>query len=66
MTLYIYNTETNEVVAKIHGGDNPALEAMAAAGYGDTDRYGWTYSPALGTVDGLIDRSDAVELEAAR
>lgn len=54
LKLYIYNQE-NEVVAVVEGYSNKECEEKAAdAGY-TTDDYGWTYSPAFGTVDGLKD-----------
>ena len=58
LTLYIYNTDTKKIVAHIHGKDNAICEAMAENEYGDTDTYGWTYSPAIGAVDGLIDNEE--------
>jgi hypothetical protein len=64
-TLYIYLTETNEVVAKINADCNQDCEAVAAHQYGDTDRYGWTYSPAFGANDGLTDNADAVIINQA-
>lgn len=58
-TLYIYTAEDNTLVARISGASNLACEAHAAAHYGNTDMYGWTYSPAFGFADGIIDNEDA-------
>ena len=43
---------------------NAACEAVAAHEYCDTEVYGWTYSPASGTNDGLTRSDDVVELTA--
>lgn len=55
LTLYVYETETRVVVDRITGDTNKACEQIAADRYGDTDVYGWTYSPAFGCVDGLLE-----------
>ena len=54
MTLYVYDAETREVVAEIEGADNQSCERSAAEQWGDTEKYGWTYSPAFGYRDGLL------------
>ena len=64
MKLYVYNTETMEVAAIIEGETNEACENVASEQYGDTDYYGWTYTPAFGTNDGLIETNDSIEIEA--
>lgn len=64
-TLYIYLHETNEVVAKINADCNSDCEAVADHQYGDTDRYGYTYSPAFGSNDGLVDNNEAVVINQA-
>jgi hypothetical protein len=52
MELFVYDTESNEVLLIVDGEDNAACEAKAAEEY-SVDDVGWTYSPALGTNDGL-------------
>lgn len=64
MKLYAYNTDTMEVLAVINGESNAECERKAeAAGFGAGDETGWTYSPAFGAVDGLVDTDDAEEIE---
>ena len=63
-TLYIYTAEDNTLVARITGDSNAACETVAADAYGDTDMYGWTYSPAFGASDGLVDVGDVVDISA--
>lgn len=64
MKLYAYNPDTMEVLATATGETNEECESkMAAAGYPGDDEIGWTYSPAFGTVDGLVDTADAEEIE---
>lgn len=55
-TLYIYNLETNLVVAKATGETNEECESKAFAYAND---YGASYTPAFGTIDGLIDNDEA-------
>ena len=53
--LYIYNSDTMSLIVKIVGESNAVCEHKAAdLGYDDTDNYGWTYSPAFGFSDGLV------------
>lgn len=64
-TLYIYSTETNTVVARIHGETNAACEAKAGElNYMGSDGFGATYSPAFGANDGLIDSANATDYNA--
>jgi hypothetical protein len=64
-TLYVYNADTREVVARIHGRSNEECEEAARKlGY-DQDEHGGTYTPAFGTNDGLIDCRDAEDIDAA-
>ena len=63
-TLYIYNAEDMTLVARIEGADNDACESVANEQYGDTDSYGWTYSPAFGTVGGVKPSENVVDIEA--
>ncbi|OHD24629.1 MAG: hypothetical protein A2Y38_16785 [Spirochaetes bacterium GWB1_59_5] len=64
MKLYAYNTETMEVLAIANGETNEECESkMDAAGYPGGEEIGWTYSPAFGAVDGLIETEDAEEIE---
>lgn len=53
MKLYIYDTATNEIVAVATGEDHLECERKAASLRLPEDEYGWSYSPAFGTVDGL-------------
>lgn len=62
MKLYIYDTKTMEVVAIARGKNNDECEAKAVVGYADTDQFLWTYSPAFGASDGLIETADPVIL----
>jgi hypothetical protein len=55
MKLYVYNADTREVAIVIDGPTNAACEAMAESQNLDPDLYEWTYSPAFGFADGLID-----------
>lgn len=50
MTLYIYDTETNDVVAIAKGKTNEECENKAES---YSNEYGFTYSPALGLASGL-------------
>ena len=61
-SLYIYDLETKEHVATIIGAANTDCENFAMAEYGD--EYGWTYSPAFGCNDGLIENAAAMAIEA--
>lgn len=61
-TLYVYNTDSMRLIARINGDSNQTCEQSAANLYGDD--YGWTYTPAFGATDGLIDTDTAVEIEA--
>lgn len=63
VTLWVYDLENNEVIAEIDGADNKACEKVAADRWGDTDYFGWTYSPAFGVSDGLIQRGDRERIE---
>lgn len=64
-TMYIYRTEDNVVVARIHGETNEAIEAKADdLNYMGSDDFGATYTPAFGVVDGLIDSDKAVDYNA--
>jgi hypothetical protein len=58
MKAYIYNVDTRKVVAEIKGDDNQSIEAkFDEIGY-DTDLYGLTYTPAFGSIDGLVTDGD--------
>ena len=52
MKLYVYNTETRQVVEVVEAPTNAECEAIASEKY-DTDTFGWTYTPAFGANDGL-------------
>jgi len=58
MTLYIYSAETGEVVEKVTGGTQQEQMDYADSNYDSAD-YGWTYSPAWGMADELIDNGNA-------
>ena len=62
MKLYIYNTETKEVVSISEGETNEDCEYKAASYLGCPAEYAGTYSPAFGTVDGLIYNEEIDEL----
>lgn len=62
--LYIYNNSTRKVVAVVSGKDNTCCERIAAERFSDTDYFGWTYSPAFGTRDGLIETDNYEAIEA--
>jgi hypothetical protein len=64
MIGYAYSTESNEVVAVIRGSSDAVIERAYLDRYGDDSSYGLTHSPAFGTAGGLIDRDDAVEIDA--
>jgi len=56
MNAYIYNIETNNVIAQIRGNDNQSIEAKFNEIY--TGNCMLTYSPAFGAVDGLSTDGD--------
>ena len=59
MKLFIYNVENMEVIVITEGNDNQECEEKAeSAGYVGDD-YAWTYTPAFGFEDGLIENQDA-------
>jgi hypothetical protein len=61
MTLYVYEVDTNKIVAEYEGNSNAECEAACDAdghegwGEGDWNDSGLatTYTPAFGTSDGL-------------
>ena len=58
MTLYIYNSKTGVIAEKVTGGTQEQQMDYASEHY-DADEFGWTYSPAFGMADGLIDDGEA-------
>ncbi|MCP4339850.1 MAG: hypothetical protein GY799_13405 [Desulfobulbaceae bacterium] len=58
MKLYIYDAETNEVVATATGETNEDCENKAF-NYLGVDEYAGTYTPAFGTANGLIENEEA-------
>lgn len=60
MRLYIYDEETMRVVAIATGSTNEECETKADSYI--QDGYYSTYSPAFGSVDGLIENPDAEEI----
>lgn len=63
-TLYIYDAGDMTLIARIHGADDEACEAVAADQYGDTDSFLWAYSPAFGFVGGIEPGEAVVDVEA--
>ena len=63
-TLYVFSTEDNTLVARIEGETNEACENCASNNYGDTDTFGWTYSPAFGFAGGLLPGENVQDIEA--
>lgn len=62
--LYIYEAATMWHIATITGADNEACERKASELYGDSDKYGWTYSDAFDISGGLRSNEDAIEIAA--
>ena len=58
MRLYVYDDDSREIVAEIHGDTNAKCEAKAEKLNYDQDQTSWTYSPALGFRGGLINLGD--------
>jgi len=63
-TLYIYETDSMLHLATITGESNEECEETASEQYPADDNIGWTYSPAFGMSDGLIESEGAEEIEA--
>ncbi len=61
-TLFAYNPDTMECVARIEGSTNAVCEAVFADRFGDD--FGSTYSPAFGTVDGLVAGENVEDIDA--
>jgi hypothetical protein len=58
MKMYIYNVDTNEIIATVERDTNKECEAAAAAAVGaDDDHIGWTYADF-----GLWETTDTEEL----
>lgn len=64
MTLYIYATDNMTLVARINGETERACEKVASERFGDSDTYGWTYTPAFGTADGVQPGDDVEDIDA--
>ena len=62
MRFYIYEVESNEVVAIVNGETNEECEKKAF-NYLGVDEYAGTYTPAFGSVDGLTENGDAEEID---
>jgi hypothetical protein len=62
MKLYIYEIETKKVNAIAVGETNEECEQIAAPSLWCEDLAA-TYTPAFGTVDGLIENPDALIME---
>lgn len=61
LTGYVYNVETRSVVAEIRGYTRE-IEEYVMENY-DADIFGMTFSPAFGSVDGLINRGSLAEVD---
>jgi hypothetical protein len=64
MTLYIYNPDTRETVAAIHGDTEAACERVVKAFFSDPEYYAATYTPGFGSIDGLILTDNCQEIKA--
>ena len=58
MKLYVYDVETNEVIAIANGNSNQECEQKASL-YLGVDEYAGTYTPAFGIAGGLIENAEA-------
>ena len=63
MRAFVYHEETRNIVARIEGENNEAVEAAFNERY-STDGYALTYSPALTAWDGLIMGDDVDDIDA--
>jgi hypothetical protein len=57
MTMYIYEVESNEVVAIINAEDNAACESIATDRGYEQDALGWIYND-----NGLVHTQETVEI----
>lgn len=64
MEFYVYSTEDKEHIATITGSSNAAIEKTFLDRFDMNGDYGGTYSPAFGCNDGLVENSDAEEIDA--
>lgn len=65
MKAYVYNVETKEVVVIISGETNEQCEAKANdMGYMGVDEYALTYSPAFGSVGGVVETEHTETVDA--
>ena len=64
MTLYIYATDNMTLVARINGETERACEKVASECFGDSDTYGWTYTPAFGAAGGVQPGDDVEDIDA--
>ena len=62
MKLFIYDMETKEIVATSKGKTKEDCECKATSYLGWPAEYACTYTPAFGTVGGLIDQPEINEL----
>lgn len=63
MKLYVYEADSMLHLATIIGESNDECEAIADK-YPAGDNVGWTYSPAFGMSDGLVESEDAPQFQA--
>lgn len=53
MKFYIYETETSKIVEVVEVEDNGQPTDIIMLEY-DLDKYAGTFTPAFGTIDGLV------------
>lgn len=58
-TIFIYNEDTSEILAKV-SGEQKAIESYADENFADTP---YTYTPAQSAKDGLFETSKTQEIE---
>ncbi len=64
MKLYIYSVSDMHHIATVSGDTNSACERAASAAYDLNDEYATTYTPAFGSVDGILENENAEQITA--